>query len=131
MKVAFIVRNNMSEKFVLAEGLSQNNALCVYDTDNHKIEWMELSNIANSFNLALSFFDLGIQKVVSSRMDDYLVQKLSQNEISVLQAQSSDLVENIKLFNQHQLHDMLKFSVPYFRYVRRSGYYFASSAEMA
>jgi sulfur relay (sulfurtransferase) DsrF/TusC family protein len=107
MNVAFIVENQDSKKFVLKDGLNFESVLCIYDTETHQIEWRSMKTIASdNLNMALSLFDMDVQRVVSTHLDDYLIQELNQNEITVYQAANNDLIDAIKRYNQHYLHEM-------------------------
>lgn len=126
MNVAFVVRNDGSDKFVMTDGLDLQSSFCVYNTVTGKVAWTRMPEQQTS-NFALSLFNLGISRVVSTGLESYMLQKINQNEIPVLQAVGSDLIENIKLYNKQMLHDMSSPERASFKYVRRAGNFFESS----
>ncbi len=107
MNVAFIVENKGTRKFTITNDLNFGSTLCVYNVRSHQITWVLLKETDNEMsNLALRLFDLGVNKIVATHLEDFQIQELNQNEMRVYQSYGTDLIDNIKRYNKNYLREM-------------------------
>ncbi|WP_167615226.1 NifB/NifX family molybdenum-iron cluster-binding protein [Maribellus sediminis] len=104
MKVMLPVKEAGSSKKELAEGFHNIQYVCIYDSSMKACEWLEAKNLSSTpGGLNGALIQRGVNTIISLNVTPMVLNMFRRNSIEVLKARSTNIDENIRLFNKNEL----------------------------
>lgn len=104
MKVMIPVKDDLQNKFEMADGFHNVEFVCIYDSNLNNSKWMrakEISETMGGLNTAL--LEREVDSIISTKITPLVLTMFRRIGINVFKAQSNDLTKNIGLFQNKEL----------------------------
>ena len=104
MIIIIPVADNMESKDILAPDFHNTEYVCIYESDNNSYRWLKKTDISKKEgNLSIELKRKGIYTIITSQIELMTLALFNDVGLKVYKAKSTSIVENIKLFHNHQL----------------------------
>ncbi|WP_340110836.1 hypothetical protein [Maribellus mangrovi] len=104
MKVMLPVKQESAELRQMAEGFHNIEFVCIYDNDSKNCEWLEAKSLSKTpGGLNSELLQRGVSTIISLNLTPMVLNLFKRSSIEVLKALSSDINENIRLFEESEL----------------------------
>lgn len=104
MKVMIPVKDDLQNKFEMADGFHNIEFVCIYDSDLNSGEWMSAKVIFETEGgLSTALLEKEVQSIICTKMTPMVLTMFKRNDIHVFKAQCKNVTENIGLFQNKEL----------------------------
>ena len=104
MKVMIPVKDDLQNKFEMADGFHNIEFVCIYDSNLNKSEWLSAKDISETVGgLNTALLEKEVDSIISTKITPMVLTMFRRNGIHVFKAQSNDVSKNIGLFQNNEL----------------------------